>query len=111
MGPHLSSGLGAVVDAPQPIAPVPVGIVTLKNRTLPVAQLFIEHAREVEAFVGARMIGAMSPSGPQRRKTMSACMSAIRGKADDICSCEFQLGLPPRYTTYWFLKIDFAIMA
>ncbi len=31
-----------------PVAPVPVGIVTLKNRTLsPVAQLFIEHAREV----------------------------------------------------------------
>ena len=31
-----------------PIARVPIGIVTLKNRTLsPVAQLFIEHAREV----------------------------------------------------------------
>jgi DNA-binding transcriptional LysR family regulator len=31
-----------------PVAPVPVGIVTLKNRTLsPVARLFIEHAREV----------------------------------------------------------------
>ena len=31
-----------------PIAPVPIGIVTLKNRALsPVAQLFIEHAREV----------------------------------------------------------------
>jgi DNA-binding transcriptional LysR family regulator len=31
-----------------PIAPVPVGIVTLKKRTLsPLAQLFIEHAREV----------------------------------------------------------------
>jgi DNA-binding transcriptional LysR family regulator len=31
-----------------PIAPVPVGIVTLKNRMLsPVVQLFIEHAREI----------------------------------------------------------------
>jgi DNA-binding transcriptional LysR family regulator len=31
-----------------PVAPLPVGIVTLKKRTLsPVAQLFIEHAREV----------------------------------------------------------------
>jgi len=31
-----------------PIAPVPNGIVTLRNRRLsPVAQLFIEHAREV----------------------------------------------------------------
>jgi DNA-binding transcriptional LysR family regulator len=31
-----------------PVAPVPVGIVTLKNRTLsPVARLFIEHARDV----------------------------------------------------------------
>jgi DNA-binding transcriptional LysR family regulator len=31
-----------------PVAPVPNGIITLKNRTLsPVAQLFIEHAREV----------------------------------------------------------------
>jgi DNA-binding transcriptional LysR family regulator len=31
-----------------PIVRVPVGIVTLKNRTLsPVAQLFIENAREV----------------------------------------------------------------
>jgi DNA-binding transcriptional LysR family regulator len=30
------------------MAPVPVGIVTLKKRTLsPVAQMFIEHAREV----------------------------------------------------------------
>ena len=30
------------------LAHVPIGIVTLKNRTLsPVAQLFIEHAREV----------------------------------------------------------------
>jgi DNA-binding transcriptional LysR family regulator len=30
------------------VSPVPVGIITLKNRTLsPVAQLFIEHAREV----------------------------------------------------------------
>ena len=31
-----------------PITPVPIGIVTLRNRALgPVAQLFIEHAREV----------------------------------------------------------------
>jgi DNA-binding transcriptional LysR family regulator len=31
-----------------PLARVPIGIVTLKNRTLsPVARLFIEHAREV----------------------------------------------------------------
>jgi hypothetical protein len=31
-----------------PVPPVPIGIVTLKNRTLnPVAQLFIEHAREL----------------------------------------------------------------
>jgi hypothetical protein len=31
-----------------PLVRVPVGIVTLKNRTLgPVARLFIEHAREV----------------------------------------------------------------
>jgi hypothetical protein len=31
-----------------PIQPAPVGIVTLKNRTLsPVAQLFVRHAREV----------------------------------------------------------------
>lgn len=37
-----------VLPVELPIAPFPVGIVTLKNRTLsPVAQLFIEHAREV----------------------------------------------------------------
>ena len=31
-----------------PMAPVPIGIITLKSRTLsPVSQLFIEHAREV----------------------------------------------------------------
>jgi DNA-binding transcriptional LysR family regulator len=37
-----------VLPVELPIAPVPVGIVTLKNRTLsPTAKLFIEHAREV----------------------------------------------------------------
>jgi DNA-binding transcriptional LysR family regulator len=37
-----------VLPVELPIAPVPVGIVTLKNRTLsPVAKLFIEHAREI----------------------------------------------------------------
>jgi DNA-binding transcriptional LysR family regulator len=37
-----------VLPVDLPIAPVPVGIVTLKNRTLsPVAQLFIDSAREV----------------------------------------------------------------
>jgi DNA-binding transcriptional LysR family regulator len=37
-----------VLPVELPIAPVPVGVVTLKNRTLsPVARLFIEHAREV----------------------------------------------------------------
>ena len=37
-----------VLPVELPIARVPIGIVTLKNRTLsPVAQLFIEHAREV----------------------------------------------------------------
>ncbi len=37
-----------VLPVELPTAPFPVGIVTLKNRTLsPVAQLFIQHAREV----------------------------------------------------------------
>ena len=37
-----------VLPVELPIAPVSVGIVTLKNRTLsPTARLFIEHAREV----------------------------------------------------------------
>jgi DNA-binding transcriptional LysR family regulator len=37
-----------VLPVALPVAPVPVGIVTLKNRTLsPMAKLFIEHAREV----------------------------------------------------------------
>jgi DNA-binding transcriptional LysR family regulator len=37
-----------VLPVELPVARVPIGIVTLKNRTLsPVAQLFIEHAREV----------------------------------------------------------------
>jgi DNA-binding transcriptional LysR family regulator len=37
-----------VLPVELPTAPVSVGIVTLKNRTLsPVAQLFIEHAREL----------------------------------------------------------------
>jgi DNA-binding transcriptional LysR family regulator len=37
-----------VLPVELPIAPVPIGIITLKNRTLsPVAGLFIEHAREV----------------------------------------------------------------
>ena len=40
-----------------PVAPVPVGIVTLKNRTLsPVAQLFIEHAREVAKPLAKRKL-------------------------------------------------------
>jgi DNA-binding transcriptional LysR family regulator len=38
-----------------PVAPVPIGIVTLKNRTLsPVAQLFIEQAREVAQSLARR---------------------------------------------------------
>ena len=38
-----------------PLARVPNGIVTLKNRTLsPVAQLFIEHAREVAKSLSKR---------------------------------------------------------
>jgi DNA-binding transcriptional LysR family regulator len=42
-GPELK-----VLPVDLPIAPIPVGIVTLKNRTLsPAARLFIEHAREV----------------------------------------------------------------
>ena len=37
-----------VLPVELPMDRVPVGIVTLKNRTLsPVAKLFIEHAREV----------------------------------------------------------------
>ena len=37
-----------VLPVELPMARMPVGIVTLKNRTLsPVAKLFIEHAREV----------------------------------------------------------------
>ena len=37
-----------VLPVELPMARVPIGIVTLKNRTLsPVARLFIEHAREV----------------------------------------------------------------
>jgi DNA-binding transcriptional LysR family regulator len=37
-----------VLPVELPLSPVPIGILTLKNRTLsPVAQLFIEHAREV----------------------------------------------------------------
>jgi len=37
-----------VLPVELPLARVPIGIITLKNRTLsPVAQLFIEHAREV----------------------------------------------------------------
>jgi len=37
-----------VLPVELPISPVPIGIVTLKNRTIsPVAQLFIEYAREV----------------------------------------------------------------
>jgi DNA-binding transcriptional LysR family regulator len=37
-----------VLPVKLPITPVPIGIVTLRNRALgPVAQLFIEHAREV----------------------------------------------------------------
>jgi DNA-binding transcriptional LysR family regulator len=37
-----------VLPVKLPIAPVPIGIVTLKSRALsPIARLFIEHAREV----------------------------------------------------------------
>src|SRR6476660_8634600 len=37
-----------ILSVDLPLARLPVGIVTLKNRTLsPVAQLFIKHAREV----------------------------------------------------------------
>jgi DNA-binding transcriptional LysR family regulator len=37
-----------VLPVELPLPPVPIGIVTLKNRTLsPVTQLFVEHAREV----------------------------------------------------------------
>ena len=37
-----------VLPVELPIGPVPIGIFTLKNRSLsPAAQLFIEHAREV----------------------------------------------------------------
>jgi DNA-binding transcriptional LysR family regulator len=44
-----------VLPVELPMAPVPVGIVTLKNRTLgPVAQLFIEHAREVAKALATR---------------------------------------------------------
>jgi DNA-binding transcriptional LysR family regulator len=44
-----------VLPVELPMAPVPVGIVTLKNRTLnPVAKLFIEHAREVAKQLAKR---------------------------------------------------------
>jgi len=44
-----------VLPVKVPVAPVPVGIVTLKNRTLsPVARLFIEHAREVAKSLSKR---------------------------------------------------------
>jgi DNA-binding transcriptional LysR family regulator len=44
-----------VLPVKVPVAPVPVGIVTLKNRTLsPVARLFIEHAREVAKTLSKR---------------------------------------------------------
>jgi len=37
-----------VLPVELPLPPVPIGIITLRNRTLsPVTQLFIEHAREV----------------------------------------------------------------
>jgi hypothetical protein len=38
-----------------PTAPVPVGIITMKNRTLSsVARLFIKHAREVAKLLAKR---------------------------------------------------------
>ena len=44
-----------VLPVELPMARVPSGIVTLKNRTLsPVAQLFVEHAREVAKPLGKR---------------------------------------------------------
>ena len=48
-----------VLPVELPMARVPVGIVTLKNRTLsPVAKLFIEHAREVAKALGeAEIVG------------------------------------------------------
>jgi DNA-binding transcriptional LysR family regulator len=44
-----------VLPVELPIAPVPNGIVTLKNRTIsPVARLFVEHAREVSKSLAKR---------------------------------------------------------
>ncbi|MGH8642198.1 MAG: LysR substrate-binding domain-containing protein, partial [Burkholderiales bacterium] len=44
-----------VLPVELPIARLPIGIVTLKNRTLsPVAQLFIDNAREVAKALGRR---------------------------------------------------------
>jgi DNA-binding transcriptional LysR family regulator len=41
------------LPVPLPIAPVPIGIVTLKNRTLTsVARLFVKHTREVARLLG-----------------------------------------------------------
>src|SRR3954467_1511627 len=44
-----------VLPVKLPVAPVPNGIVTLKNRTLsPVSQLFVEHAREVAKLLAKK---------------------------------------------------------
>ena len=61
---------------------VPVGIVTLKNRTLsPVAQLFIDHARDVaKPLARKKMVDAMSGYGTLvPRAKAAACPHPAEG--------------------------------
>jgi DNA-binding transcriptional LysR family regulator len=54
-----------VLPVEHPTVPVPVGVVTLTNRTLsPVAKLFIEHARDVAKKVARRP--GFDPGNPAR---------------------------------------------
>lgn len=46
--PAIARRAGQVLPVKLPLSRGPIGIITMKNRTLsPVAKLFIEHAREV----------------------------------------------------------------
>jgi DNA-binding transcriptional LysR family regulator len=58
-----------VLPVKLPIAPVPVGVVTLKNRTLtPVARLFIDGTREfARRLTRGKPLGAMSGIAPTRK--------------------------------------------
>src|SRR3981189_3716461 len=77
-----------VLPVTLPMTRVPVGIVTLKNRTpSPVAKLFIDHARDVaRPLAKGKIIDACRLLAQPGIWVRCRDTSGVRGEADSMCS-------------------------